>query len=190
MMPMAASGDASMVYYVRWMIRNDLAQVMDIETACFAEPWDKEDFRSQLRCRDVIGVVVSDCEYSIYAYAIYWLRRRSIEILNLAVDPALQRMGIGTQLIARLKSKLSRDRRVRLIADVAETNLDAQLFFAQHAFGCTEILRKRFATRDAYRFEFDVRNKLRWHGAAASNRIERYFRTGGRQDVGAFKEER
>jgi ribosomal-protein-alanine N-acetyltransferase len=162
-------------FYVRWMIRNDLPQVMEIENAVFPSPWTEDEFRTSLRCRDIVGLVASNAEMEVYAYMVYWLRRRHIVVLNLAVDPALQRLGLGSAMLEKLQTKLSSRRRTRIIADVCEDNLGAHLFFRANGWPCIEIVREKFEDYvDMYRFEWSL-SRYRWYGQAARNRVSRFL---------------
>src|SRR3989344_7006679 len=61
-------------YYVRWMIRRDMPEVLDIEQQCFEFPWDEEDFIRCLRQRNCIGMVSQD-EEKVKGFMIYELHK-------------------------------------------------------------------------------------------------------------------
>jgi len=65
---------------------------------------------------------------------IYELMRNRIHVLNLAVHPDYQRRGVGSQMVAKLIGKLSAQRRSRVVLEVRETNVPAQLFFRENGF--------------------------------------------------------
>src|SRR3712207_9078204 len=66
------------------------------------------------------------------------LHEGRLHILNFAVHPGWRRKGVGTQMAAKLVSKLSSHRRRRVTLDVRETNLAAQLFFRMRGFRRSE----------------------------------------------------
>ena len=43
--------------HIRWMIRRDMPEVLDIERDSFEFPWSEEDFMRCLRQRNCIGMV-------------------------------------------------------------------------------------------------------------------------------------
>lgn len=114
--------------HIRWLIRRDLPDVLRIAHLSEEEPWGEEQFVENLRRRMVIGHVAEDAEGRILGYMIYELRKKQLTLLKLAVHPAFRRQGVGTQMIAKLASKLSPERRTRLVVDVEDGNLDGHLF--------------------------------------------------------------
>lgn len=140
--------------HVRWLIRRDMADVLEIENQSFEFAWSEEDFLVCLRERRVIGMVAEHAETNeILGFMIYQLDKERLHILNLAVDPKWRRLEIGTQMIRRLIDKLSQQRRKELVAIVRETNLQAQLFFRSLGFKAVATLRRYYeeTTEDGYR---------------------------------------
>lgn len=147
---------------MRWMIKQDLPHVLQIEEQSFDEPWNEDNFLQCLRLRNCIGMVI---EYDdlVIGFVIYELhdtyqsQGRPIEILNIAVAPEFRRMMVGTSMIEKLKGKLSWQRRRRLMAWVSEKNLEAQVWFRSNGFLCVKTEKGRYPDRpelDAYKFEF------------------------------------
>ena len=139
---------------VRWMIRSNLDEVLAIEEECFlnewAVPWTREDFVDQMDCQNVIGMVAigldGQLRERVLAYVVYALHRRSIELINLAVATAVQRCGIGSELVDRLISKLGVNERRRIVATVCERNLDGQRFFRAKQFRAVRLMRDYYAS--------------------------------------------
>lgn len=120
--------------HIRWMIRRDMEEVVGIERMSFSDPWTDEDFVRCLRQRNCIGMVCETYEDEIVGFLIYELHKSRLHLLNLAVDINHRRSGIGTQMIQKLKSKLSNQRRTRMTTAVAERNLAGQLFLRSQGF--------------------------------------------------------
>lgn len=153
---------------VRWMIRRDMDAVLAIEDQSFEFPWLEEDFVRCLRQRNCIGKVATYDDLAteaerVVGFMVFQLRTRCFRLLNFAVSPEFRRRGIGSQIIATLACRLSRDRRRRIVSEVRETNLAAQLFFRSLGFRAIGIKRGRYreTAEDAYRFA------LQWMPAAA-----------------------
>src|SRR5262249_39017517 len=110
---------------IRWMIRRDMPEVLQIEQQSFEYSWTEEDFLRCLRQRNCIGMVAELGE-KVVGFMIYELHKSKLHILNFAVHPAWRRMGIGSQMVAKLAKKISSGRRTLISLDVRETNLPAQ----------------------------------------------------------------
>ena len=79
---------------LRWMIRRDMAEVLEIEQEAFEFPWSDEDFTRCLRQRNCIGMVAESGD-SVVAFMIYELHRTRLHVLNLAVRRSHRRLGVG-----------------------------------------------------------------------------------------------
>jgi ribosomal-protein-alanine N-acetyltransferase len=140
---------------IRWLIRRDMAEVLDIERACFDQAWTEEDYLCCLRQRNCIGMV-AEHNHRIVGVMIYELHKAKLRILNFAVGPDAQRQSVGTQMVRRLIDKLSQQRRKEIILELRETNLSAQLFFRSRGFRAVGVLRCHYddTTEDAYLMRF------------------------------------
>ncbi len=141
--------------HIRWMIRRDMAEVLDIERAAFEFPWFEEEFVRCLRQRNCIGMVAEHAE-RVVGFMIYELHKTRLHILNFAVAADLRRRGIGRQMIEKLVGKLSSQRRTRISLEVRETNLAAQVFFRTHGFRATSVLHDFYddSPEDAYLMQY------------------------------------
>ncbi len=162
--------------HIRWMIRRDMPEVLDIEKGCFEFPWIDDDFVNCLRQRNCIGMV-AECGDRVVGFMIYELHKTRIHVLNFAVAVEYQRQGVGSQMLAKLIAKLSAGRRSRLMLEVRETNLFAQLFFRKNGFRAVSVLRNFYADspEDAYLMQY------RYHSdkTPVSQTIDRIRRLAG-----------
>ncbi|MEZ6119084.1 MAG: ribosomal protein S18-alanine N-acetyltransferase [Pirellulaceae bacterium] len=170
---MAIEGKRQLRVHIRWMIRRDMSEILDIETASFEFPWSEDDFVRCLRQRNCIGMV-AEVDDQIVGFMIYELHKTRLHILNFAVHPDYRRRGIGTQMAHKLVSKLSHQRRTRILLEVRETNLDAQLFFRKAGFRAISVLRDFYedTVEDAYLMETRYQPSLT-ESLAPVNRIAR-----------------
>ena len=159
--------------HIRWMIRRDLPTVLEIEESNFEFPWTEDDFLRCLRQRNCIGMVV-ELDDEIVGFMIYELHTNRLHILNFAVAESVMRRGIGTALVDKLVSKLSPHRRNRIVLEVRETNLDAQLFFKSLGFRAISVLRDYYddTVVDEYLMQFRYTEELKTERAPV-NRISR-----------------
>lgn len=147
--------------HIRWMIRRDMPEVLEIEEDSFEFPWLHEDFIRCLRQINCIGMVV-ELEDRIVGFMVYELHRLHIHVLNFAVAPNWRRCGIGSQMVDKLISKLSVQRRARINLEVRETNLLAQLFFRKNGFRAVSVLPQFYldAGEDAYLMRYRYEPEL------------------------------
>ncbi len=153
---MSASTDKKRLkVHVRWMIRRDMHDVLGIEDEAFEFPWSEEDFTHCLRQRNCIGMVAEMAD-AVVAFMIYELHRTRLHVLNFAVSRRHRRLGIGALLVDKLSGKLSPERRSRILLEVRETNLPAQLFFRSCGFRAISVLKDFYqdTTEDAYLMEY------------------------------------
>lgn len=144
--------------HIRWMIRRDMPSVLDIEEKSFEFHWCEEEFIRCLCQRTCIGMVAELPDETIAGFMIYELHKNRIHLLNLAVHPSFRRLGVGLAIIDKLVSKLSKDRRNRIMLEVRESNLPAQLFLKSSGFRAVQILRDFYddTTEDAFVMELRV----------------------------------
>lgn len=144
--------------HIRWTIRRDMPEILEIENLSFPESWSEEDFVNCLRQRNCIGMA-GEINDRVVAFMIYELQKTQIQILNFAVHPDYRKSGIGSQLVEKLIGKLSSERRTRLILEVRDRNLTAQVFFRSLGFRATRVIRDCYedTNDDAYRMEYRYR---------------------------------
>lgn len=144
--------------HIRWMIRRDMAEVLDIEQEGFEFPWSEDDFIRCLRQRNCIGMVAEHDDH-VAGFMIYELHKSRLHILNFAVAARYRRRNVGQQMVNKLVGKLSSQRRTRVVLEVRETNLAAQLFFRRSGFRAVSVLRDFYedTTEDAYLMQYRYR---------------------------------
>ena len=145
----------SVCIHIRWMIRRDMPAVLGIENNCFEFAWTEEDFIRCLRQRNCIGMV-AEKDDEVVGFMIYELHKNRLHILNFAVHEEHRRHGVGKAMVSKLLGKLSHERRNRIMLEVRETNLEAQLFFKSLGFRAISVLRDFYddTVEDAYLMQF------------------------------------
>ena len=154
---MATAEQDQLQIHVRWMIRRDMPEVLEIEQEAFEFPWSEEDFTRCMRQRNCIGMVAEIAD-SVVAFMIYELHRSRLHVLNFAVRRSHRRLGIGTQMMEKLVAKLSPERRNRIVLEVRERNLPAQLFFRSLGYRAISVLKDFYqdTTEDAYLMQYGI----------------------------------
>ena len=132
---------------LRWMLAADADEVLAIERASFAVPWTAEDFTRTLQRRDVLSIVSHICG-RVVGFAVYRARRGQIDLWNLAVWPGSRGKGVATTIIESLAATTP-----RLVAEVSERNVEAQVFLRNRGFHYCLTLPSHYEDQDAYVFE-------------------------------------
>jgi ribosomal-protein-alanine N-acetyltransferase len=153
--------------HVRWMIRQDIPEVLAVESAC-PHPWGEQDLLTTLWRREVIGMV-AEREDRVLGFMVYALRRTSLDLLRFAVHPDYRRRQVGSEMLHRMGSKLSSHRRNCILTVVRESDLGLQLFLKYHGFKAVRVLRRYFGDEDGYRMVFSLEELL------PHNRITEYL---------------
>jgi ribosomal-protein-alanine N-acetyltransferase len=117
--------------------------------------------------------MIAEHEHRVVGFMIYELHKSRLHVLNFAVDADLRRRGIGSQMLEKLVGKLSDDRRSRILLEVRERNLDAQLFFKTANFRAISVLRNFYedTVEDAYLMEYRYQPTLAQIGHSRTARL-------------------
>jgi ribosomal-protein-alanine N-acetyltransferase len=140
---------------VRWVLKREMPEVLSIDRRGFEFPWLEEDFTRRLGKCNVICMVARHGE-NVVGFMVYEMHETRLHILKFAVCPKCRRRGVGNQMIAKLTGKLCSPSRDRILLEVRETNLVAQLFFRSVGFRATAVLRNWYehTAEDAYQMEY------------------------------------
>ncbi len=160
--------------HIRWMIRRDMPEVLDIENSSFEFAWSEDDFIRCLRQRNCIGMV-AEYDERVVGFMIYELHKDQLHLLNFAVRPDVRRRGVGEQMVNKLISKLSQQRRNRIVLEIRETNYAAQMFFKNLDFLAVSVLKDYYedTVEDAYVMQYLVPCEESNDSAMPVNRISR-----------------
>ena len=152
--PCPNRGGGRLMIRIRWMIRRDMIEVVEIDRQSFASRWGEPVFLETLRQRNVIGMVAEDRD-RVVGFMVFRLHRDRIELLRLAVSADRQREGIGERLVGKLKGKLSPFRPDREVVacdlDEPEATIEACRFLASQGFASRLV---RDGEPHVYRFAF------------------------------------
>lgn len=138
---------------IRWMLRRDMYDIVDIERASFTSPWSVEEFVECLRKKNNIGIV-AEHNKRVVSFLIYGLYDKYIEITNVATHPIYRNQGIATALITKIIDKLHPQRRTSIKINIAESNLSTQLFFQHLDFIAIDILSNTDNKEDMYCLQY------------------------------------
>lgn len=106
--------------------------------------------------------MVAENKCQVLGVFVYELHKRHLQLLRLAVSPWSQNVGIGSEIIDKLKSKLRDHLRTAICLEVRETDLLAQLFFKRHGFVATDVVRDFYEDtgESAYVMEYRLNTEV------------------------------
>lgn len=133
-----------MAEFVRAIKPEDIAQIAQIETLCFAMPWSEESIRKDVMENAVARwLVVDDGAGRVLAYAAMWFVLDEAHVCNVAVHPENRGRGLGKLVFGALV-KLAEENSMSLMElEVRRSNLVAQNLY--HSFRFIDVgYRKRY----------------------------------------------
>ena len=88
------------------MRREDLPEVLAIESLSFSEPWTEEMFLHELSAQGVAHVLVARADERsgkrIVGFLCAWIVAGELHINNIAVHPGYRRRGVASQLLEEM----------------------------------------------------------------------------------------
>lgn len=115
------------------MTTDDLDAVLAIEQACFARPWTYSHFLAEIEAEHS-KAVVAERNGHVVGYLCLSVLLDEAEILDIAVDPSLQRCGIGAALLGWACDEALQQRATVLRLEVRATSLPALALYERHGF--------------------------------------------------------
>lgn len=142
---------------LRWMIRKDIPEVLDIERRSFEFPWKENDFIFTLQCPNCVGMVVENDDGRVVGFALYETKIGKTALINLAVHPEETGLGYGKVLLEEVKKSSD-----KVLMWIRESNLKAQLWLKSQGFLAKKILNRFYddCGEDAYKFIFTKKKDL------------------------------
>ena len=127
---------------IRRLTYADLPQVIAVERRAFPTPWSLAMFVLEISkpggvCLAAVreGRIVAYCVCS--RYDTVW------HLMNIAVDPALQRQGIATALLVRLAERVD-DPQARFTLEVRRSNVAAIALYERHGYRAAGLRRRYY----------------------------------------------
>jgi len=127
----------------------DMNDVLRIEKSCFPSAWTRGRFRRTLAIGSVRGFAV-EVDGAVLGFYVLESGRHRVHVLNLAVDPAFRRRGLGTFILGEIDEFAVAEERRWVELEVRESNLAAQLLYRKAGYRAIEILRKYYGEEDGY----------------------------------------
>ncbi len=142
----------------RPLVAGDVARVAAIERAAFTDPWPAQAFTELLAQPHVRAYAVEGDDGTLAGYALASVAADQGEILNLAVDPAVHRRGLGRLLLDALIGMFQREKVVSVFLEVRQSNEAAIRLYRGAGFHPVSTRRRyyRYPTENAVTMALDL----------------------------------
>jgi [ribosomal protein S18]-alanine N-acetyltransferase len=142
----------------RPLVAADVAGVAAIERAAFTDPWPPQAFFDLLAQPHVRAYAVDRDDGVLAGYALASVAADQGEILNLAVDPAAQRRGLGRLLLDALLDMFRREKIASIFLEVRQSNAGAIHLYGAAGFRAVSTRRRyyRYPTENALTMVLDL----------------------------------
>ena len=117
---------------IRPMRQADLTEVARMEAALYPYPWSLGNFRDSLTAGYSCWVMLAGQE--MIGYAVLMVGVEETHLLNLSVQAARHRSGLGTLMMDHLLEVSRQCAANRLLLEVRRSNAAARAFYAVHGF--------------------------------------------------------
>jgi len=111
----------------------DAPRLVPLERRCFSDPWSAIAFEELLRFPLTLALV-AEREEAVVGYLIARAIAGEAEILNLAVDPAERRQGLGARLLEEGLAAATDAGARQVWLEVRESNAAAQALYRRRGF--------------------------------------------------------
>jgi ribosomal-protein-alanine N-acetyltransferase len=121
------------------MNESHIGQMLEIEKTLFPTPWTRGMFEQELPAAprgDGPGsyAVVATLDDRVVGYAVAWFVEDGVHLMNIAVNKAFQRKGMGRVLLNDLIDRAVAAKKLVIILEVRASNRAAREFYTEFMF--------------------------------------------------------
>ncbi|SHH36202.1 ribosomal protein S18-alanine N-acetyltransferase [Tepidibacter thalassicus] len=118
---------------VRYLTKNDIDKIVELEKLCFVTPWTKGAFEQELKNK-LARYIVIEKDNTIVAYGGIWLIVDEGHITNIAVHPDYRGIGLGNKIVNALIDECIKNDVTSMTLEVRKSNITAQNLYKKHGF--------------------------------------------------------
>jgi [ribosomal protein S18]-alanine N-acetyltransferase len=112
----------------------DLASILDIERACFTQPWSEDAFRDIVAGRGFGSLAARSAKGELMGYIVFLEAADELHILNVATHPRFRRLGVASAMLSRIHQYGQERGRDFSYLEVRESNKAAQDLYAKFGY--------------------------------------------------------
>lgn len=116
------------------MSLHDIDRVAEIENLCFASPWSRESFESELLQNNLARYIVGKVNGKVVAYGGMWIILDEAHITNIAVHPSFRERKIGEKLVREMLRRAKESKAERITLEVRTSNIAARKLYEKLGF--------------------------------------------------------
>lgn len=141
--------------HIRGLTNRDMPAVLTIENAGFENGWDEYEFKRCLRRKNCYGLVATH-NRKVVGFAVLETFSATFQILDIAVHPEYRRQRAGQIIMTWIVGQMLSTHRRRIVMEIRETNLPAQMFLKFCGFRASQVLRAYYddSGEDCFQFEY------------------------------------
>ncbi len=139
-----------MIPNIRPYADDDLDTLVAIEQASFPNAWSREVLAEWIQRADTDCRVLEQ-EGPVVGFLLVVYEPDRLHMVNLAVDPDFRRRGLGLSALERIHELAEERGAERVVLEVGETNLAAQLLYRKAGYRAVGIVSDYYRNEDAYR---------------------------------------
>jgi len=137
-------------HLIRPMGPRDLDEVLDIERACFAEPWSRGLFESELENPVASAYTLRlDPDGPVAAYIVFWVVLGEAHVLNLSVAQGRRRRGLASVLLDDALDKMRASMVYEVFLEVRDSNRAARRLYEKFGFSESFVRKRYYGDEDA-----------------------------------------
>lgn len=148
MKEMAPKGGLFMELIVRGMVEKDIDEIINIEKECFATPWSRDAFLTELNENLLARYVVVELDGKVVGYGGMWLIVNEAHITNIAVKKEYRGLGIGNRILEAMIYFCTSKGIDSMTLEVRVSNIVAQNLYKKYGFRESGIRPKYYSDND------------------------------------------
>ena len=128
---------------IRALQVTDLERIMQIDFACFPDPWTKDMWDSELSRMDAHGLVLEQ-DGQIVGFALATVLFEDAELPKIAVQPTCRGLGFGKMLLCALENGAKERGAERMFLEVRAGNIPARKLYERNGYVTLRIRSKYY----------------------------------------------
>ena len=118
---------------IQHLTRDDIEAVTDLEGQSFSSPWTEELYAAALR-QSFFRLWGAKLDGVLAGYVSVYHLGEELEIINIAVAPALRRQGAGSRLLRHVRREAELSGAERILLEVRRSNAPAIALYESQGF--------------------------------------------------------
>lgn len=131
------------MFEIKNMTKAHIDEIVEIEKSCFEIPWSKKSFEDELNKKYMAIYLVALENEKVVGYGGMWHVINEGHITNIAIHKDYRKMGIGTQIVAKLIEIAKEKEMIGITLEVRKSNESALNLYKKQGF-LLEGIRKEY----------------------------------------------